>query len=73
MPLLLTLALAVFLGRFSVPGHGLTGWPGAYEALAHIALGVMLGAAIWREDLRGVALWIVAGLSLFELVMFLSR
>lgn len=38
-------AVAVAVGRWFVPGHGLS-WPGTYEALAHIWAGIML-ALIW--------------------------
>ena len=71
MTLILALALGIFLGRFTIPTRELTGWPGIYESLAHIALGVIIGAAIWSEPLHVAALWIVVALSLFELVAFL--
>lgn len=68
------LAALVVLGRFSVPGHALTGWPGVYEFLAHAWVGGML--MLWwsrghslKDPLVGI-FWLAA---LFELVMFLTR
>ena len=48
----------------------LTGWPGLYEAFAHMLVGALLTVAALRPENRREALWLVAMLSLFELVMF---
>lgn len=63
--------LFVAIGRFSVPGHPLTGWAGGYEALAHISIGFLIGVAIVRANVRFAAIAAVAALSALEVVMFL--
>ncbi|HTP77710.1 MAG TPA: hypothetical protein VMJ73_12105 [Rhizomicrobium sp.] len=40
-------ALFLGIGRFTIPGHGLTGWPGFYEAVGHILLGMMIAVALY--------------------------
>jgi len=70
-PMVIT-AIAVGLGRFTVPGHGLS-WPGTYEAFAHIWLGWMIGVAMFKKDYRVLAIALLVLLSLFELWMFLNR
>ena len=64
-------ALAVGLGRFTVPGHGLS-WPGTYEAFAHIWLGWMIGMAMIRREHHMLAIVLIVVLSLFELWMFFN-
>lgn len=69
-------ALAAFIaiGRLTVTGHGLTGWPGLYEALAHIAVGVLIGAAVYEFPVRRRAIVaIIVALSLFEILMFKAQ
>jgi hypothetical protein len=56
-------------GRFYVPGHPLTGWPGFYEAMAHIWIGVLVGAVIWTPG-RKCAFFQISAISFLELVMF---
>ena len=65
-------ALIVGLGRFTVPGHGLS-WPGTYEAFSHIWIGWMIGAAAFKKEHRALAIVLLVVLSLFELWMFLNR
>lgn len=67
---IVALAAFIFIGRLTIPGHGLTGWPGAYEALAHIALGALIGAAIYDARNRAPITSIIVALSVFEFVMF---
>ena len=69
--LVLTLALLVGFGRFTVPGHG-PSWPGSYEAFAHLSVGALIVLACQAET-RLVALPCLIILSLFELLMFLLR
>lgn len=70
---LLAASLLVGLGRLTVPGHDLTGWPGLYEALAHVWVGVLLTLGVLPTGVRGPA-WIALGvLTAFETVMFLLR
>ena len=64
--------LAVGLGRFTVPGHGLS-WPGTYEAFSHIWLGWIIGVAMFERDYRWLAIVLATLLSLFELWMFLNQ
>ena len=74
MHLLLPLfVLFVFIGRFTVPGHGLTGWPGTYEAIAHIVVGILICAAWMSCYWRRFALWSLTLLTALELLMFFSR
>lgn len=64
-------SMLIALGRFTVPGHGLT-YAGGYEAFAHIWVGVLLVLAIqngWKS-LPSIALAVISAL---ELVMFLTR
>ncbi len=76
-------AACVGVGRFLVPGHDLS-WPGAYEAGAHVWVGV--AGLLWVQNARwtriaGIPVWLDPhgyglafwGLALFELVMFLCR
>jgi hypothetical protein len=58
------------IGRLTVPGNALRGWPGAYEAFAHLLLGAMIAIAFLVPEERTVAVALVVGLSLFELAMF---
>jgi hypothetical protein len=46
--LIFALSLSVGLLRFSVPTRGFDtfSWPGTYEALAHLWLGVLIGAGL---------------------------
>lgn len=62
-------SIAFAAGRFTVPGHALTGWPGFYEAFAHIWVGVLIGAIIWTplKKTAALQLFLIANL---ELVMF---
>ena len=64
-------SVLVGLGRFTVPGHGLS-WPGTYEAFAHIWVGVLLclGFVGNHRKLAWVAL---VATSLLELMMAALR
>jgi hypothetical protein len=66
-------ALFIALGRFTIPGHGLTGWPGFYEALAHLLLGAMIAIAWTRRDERTYAWFLVIMLTLLEVLMFKAQ
>lgn len=57
------------LGRFTIPGHALTGWPGLYEAFAHIWIGVLIGAIFWTGHKKSAAIQLIAITNL-EIVMF---
>ena len=65
------LALVIALGRFAIPGHGLS-WAGSYEAFAHISVGALMLLSLRRET-RWATLPYLIGLSLLELVMFVLR
>jgi hypothetical protein len=67
------IALLTVVGRFTVPNHGLTGWPGAYEAFAHIVVGALIGVALVSRDLRRMALLLLVTVCLFELGIFMTR
>lgn len=66
--------VAVLLGRFTVPGHGLS-WPGTYEALAHVWVGVMLALSVtlWHKVEGKACAAALTVLTALETVMFLSR
>ena len=66
-------ALFIALGRFTVPGHSLTGWPGFYEAFAHLLLGAMIAIAWTRRDERNYAGFLVILLTILEVVMFKAQ
>jgi hypothetical protein len=67
-------AVLISIGRFTVPGHGLS-WPGSYEALAHIWIGVMVAVTYyrWRSPTGWAALTALVATSALETVMFLTR
>jgi hypothetical protein len=64
------LSAVIALGRFTVPGHGLTGWPGTYEALAHIALGALIAIAYFCKVDRAMTIMFIAVVTLLECAMF---
>jgi hypothetical protein len=66
-------AIAMVVGRMTVPGHDLTGWPGAYEAFAHIALGAMIAIAFLVPEVRRPAIYLIVAVTLFETICFLMR
>lgn len=71
LTLLLISTAFIVVGRFTVPSHGLS-WPGSYEAIAHIWVG-LVAAAIYYEWGTERAWWCAAVLILttaFETVMF---
>lgn len=68
--LFLVACLFTGVGRFFVPGHGLS-WPGTYEAFAHLFIGGMIVA--WCYERKAWWLWAVIGLTVFETVKFLTR
>lgn len=74
MVFLLCSCVLVGIGRFMVPGHGLS-WPGTYEAFAHILVGMLICLGCigqYKED--RVFAWIaLAVLTALETVMFLLR
>ncbi len=70
--ILIAVSFVVAWLRFTVPGHGLTGWPGIYEAFAHIWVGVLL-VFCFQTRIRLTAIITVVLISGLELVMFLLR
>lgn len=71
IPIIL-ISLAVAIGRFTVPGHGLS-YPGLYEALAHIAVGMLIACAWFRVDVRRLAMVCVAAITVLEIVKFATQ
>lgn len=71
MLFVVVVSILVGIGRFFVPGHGLS-LPGSYEAFAHIWVGV-LGTIGVIGPWRRIAWAILAVLTALETVMFLSR
>jgi hypothetical protein len=69
---LIAISIVVAIGRFTVPGHGLS-YPGTYEAFAHIFVGFLFAVAWLRKDLRWLAIMLVTAISLLELIAFLAR
>ena len=67
---LVAAAAFLILGRMTVPGHGLTGWPGLFEAVAHMLIGGLIAIAALRPDHRRSVLFVLVMASLFELAMF---
>jgi hypothetical protein len=67
------IALLTVVGRFTIPHHGLTGWPGSYEAFAHIVVGMLFGVALVSRDLRRTAIVLLVALCLLELGMFMTQ
>lgn len=58
-------------GRFAVPGHGVS-WPGTYEAVAHIWVGVLICLGFTGNHKKEA--WSALVLtSVLELVMALRR
>lgn len=72
--LIIASAVLVSVGRFTVPGHGLS-WPGSYEAFAHIWIGVMATTTYfcWRKPAGWASLIALVLTSTLETVMFLNR
>ena len=68
---IILLSLFIAVGRFTVPGHGLS-WPGSYEAAAHIWVGFLIAMIVLDED-RWLAVALLTALTALETVMFLSR
>ena len=63
-------ALAFCVGRFFVPGHGLS-LPGTYEAFAHLFVGGLIGG--WVVCRKSWLLYVVGVMSLVELLAFFTR
>ena len=71
MWLIVTGSVLVAGGRFAVPGHGVS-WPGSYEAVAHIWVGVLLCLGFTGDHKKQA--WLALGLiSVLEVVMAVSR
>jgi hypothetical protein len=68
---LILLGLLIGVGRFFVPGHGLS-FAGTYEAFAHIGVGVLLVLAFQREH-RKTALWCLIAIIAIEIFKFAVR
>ena len=80
---ILIVSAVVVLGRFTVPGQGLS-WPDTYEALAHIWVGVLFTLCfirpltryayldmLYRTCTMWTAIITLFAISMFELAMFL--
>lgn len=65
-------SVLVALGRFFVPGHGLS-WPGTYEAFAHLWCGFLLGVVAFRPNGRWFAAIVLCTITVLETVAFLMR
>lgn len=65
-------SILVALGRFTIPGHALTGWPGAYEAFAHMFVGALITLIIIHGSRKPAAI-ALACLSALEVAAFLLR
>lgn len=65
-------ALAVALGRLTVPGHGLS-YAGSYEAVAHIVVGALFAVAVLVEESRAFAIASLVAITALETVMFLVQ
>ena len=64
-------SVLVAAGRFTVPGHGVS-WPGSYEAVAHIWVGILLCLGFVGAHRK--AAWIALVLiSIVEVVMAALR
>lgn len=59
----------VGIGRFLIPGHALT-WPGTYESMAHIWVGVLLCLSFQKNRFAIAA---VVLLTFLEILKFLLR
>lgn len=72
---LIVASFLVGLGRFLVPGHGLS-WAGSYEAFAHILVGWLLCESLnARAEARDrlIAAASLGAITAVELVMFMLR
>jgi hypothetical protein len=60
-------SVAVAVGRFTVPSHGFS-WPGTYEAIAHIWVGVLIGFGCKARDgdTRHLSWWALAAITAVE-------
>jgi hypothetical protein len=71
--IIVVLSLVTFVGRFTIPGHGLS-YAGSYEAFTHIFMGCLIILAIERKDgVRVAAIASIVILSAFEVMMYLIR
>lgn len=64
-------SVLVAAGRFTVPGHGAS-WPGSYEAVAHIWVGVLMALGFVGEH-KKVAWLALALITVVEVVMAVLR
>jgi hypothetical protein len=64
-------SVLVAAGRFTVPSHGVS-WPGSYEAMAHIWVGVLICLGFTGSHKKEA--WIALALtSVLELAMALRQ
>lgn len=66
---LVFISVLVGIGRFLIPGHDLS-WPGTYESMSHIWVGVLLCLSFQKNR---IAIAAVILLSVLEVVMFMLR
>lgn len=65
-------SVLVGAGRFTVPGHGAS-WPGTYEALAHVWVGVLIALACVRPSIRVLCIVLLGLITSLETFMFFHR
>ena len=66
---LVFISVLVGIGRFLIPGHNLS-WPGTYDGMAHIWVGVLLCLSFQKNRFAIAAVMV---LTVLEIVMFLLR
>ena len=71
MWLILIGSVLVAGGRFTVPGHGVS-WPGSYEAVAHIWVGVLICLGFTGNHKKEAWGFLVL-ISVLEIVMAVRR
>lgn len=71
---ILIASVGIAIGRLLIPGHDVS-WPGTYEALAHIFVGMLLYACFTEPEkhVRRFALWCLVAITVLEVVMFMRR
>ena len=68
--IILAFALIVAV-RFIVPTHGHS-WGSLYEALTHIAVGIVIAVAYFRPEVRWLTIGLIIGATTLEVVLFVK-
>lgn len=68
---IIIVSFLIAIGRFTIPGHALTGWSGFFETLAHIWVGAMIVLAYYMPKLRWAIVVMLVSVTVVEVVMFL--